>query len=112
LGRTVPYGGRQPELMSLHRIDLGNTYDIDGFIVQADDNDAINYITGWWTPMVLAWDVPNYDDLEQECKPDPDPDNNSVPYYLGSPITTYKLKFTGDVYNTDGLYQFRKYRPW
>ncbi len=74
-------------------IDLGGTYTIDSFTVQADDNDTyrVQYWDSVGSSWVTAWDVP------------------SVPSYglvtrstiLGAPITTAGLRFSatgGDLY--------------
>ena len=88
-------------------IDLGDTYTIESFVVQADDNDAYNLYywdqatSGW----VLAWAVPNYDwsgtldNWGMQTRPNPDDDTER--YVLPSAIVTDKLKFECDMSDTD-----------
>ncbi|VAX15000.1 hypothetical protein MNBD_NITROSPINAE01-1632 [hydrothermal vent metagenome] len=98
-------------------IDLGGTFYLESFIVQADDNDA--YLLEYWDLNVsnwaTAWNVPNVDwrdgvnlwgmqtrpkdddddsddDGDDDEKGDDDGDSRHV---LGSPIKTTKLRLSG-----------------
>jgi hypothetical protein len=79
-------------------INLGGTFVINSFIVQADDNDAyrIEYrdiSTNLWN---TAWNVPNYDAFGWGMQTRPNPDDDSVRYSLGATITTDMLRFYAD----------------
>lgn len=76
-------------------IDLGGTYSIESFVVQADDND-------WYTLSVwdrtsgdwqVAWDIPAVGGWGMQTRPNPS--NDSERYLLAAPLATDKLKFEG-----------------
>lgn len=89
-------------------IDLDGDFEIESFVVQVDDNDA--YIleyhdinTNTWQ---LAWDVPNYNyymgsDL-WGMQTRPDPTNNSMQYFLSTPIFADMLRIKGNLPESDG----------
>lgn len=84
------------------QIDLGNTFIIDSFIVQADDNDSyklyyMNLDTNNWD---LAWDIPAVGGWGLQTRPNVN--DNTERYYLSSAITTNALKLEGG--NTDQWY--------
>jgi len=83
-------------------IDLGASYNITSFIVQADDNDS--YRVSYWhnDNWVSAWEVPNYDAYGWGLQTRPNPDNNSERYFLPTVISTDKLRFTAT--GGDGSY--------
>lgn len=82
-------------------IDLGMVYELVGFIVQADDNDA--YLLEYWdgTTWLTAWDIPAVGGWGDQTRPDP-LDNTAI-YELGTPISTDRLRFTG-VFANDEYY--------
>jgi len=88
-------------------IDLGEVYNIESFIVQADDNDA--YLLYYWdiaaTSWELVWHVPNYDVYKGVdlwgMQTRPNPDDNTERYLLPQNIFTNALMFKGDVESTD-----------
>jgi hypothetical protein len=87
-------------------IDLEGVYTIESFIVQADDNDA--YKLYYWdfgsSDWVLAWDVPNYDEVPDPAnwgmQTRPNPDDDTERYVLASPIVTNALKIEGNTSDT------------
>jgi len=84
-------------------IDLGGTFVIESFIVQADDNDAYvleyrDLTTGDW---LLAWDVPNYDVYGWGMQTRPDVTNDAAVYTLASSITTDALRIGGNLNSSD-----------
>ncbi|MDH5302432.1 MAG: PEP-CTERM sorting domain-containing protein [Gammaproteobacteria bacterium] len=84
-------------------IDLGGTFVIESFVVQADDNDAYNLeyrdlISGDW---ILAWAVPNYDDRGWGMLTRPDVNNDATVYTLASSITTDALRISGNMDSGD-----------
>jgi len=83
-------------------IDLGASYNITSFIVQADDNDS--YRVSYWhnDNWVSAWEVPNYDAYGWGLQTRPNPDNNSERYFLPTVRGTDKLRFTAT--GGDGSY--------
>lgn len=84
------------------KIDLGGVYEIYGFIVQADTNDAYNLY--YWdlesSTWRLAWHIPKYK-YGWGMQTRPNPNSNSVIYYLPEPIVTNALKIEGDMYDSD-----------
>lgn len=92
-------------------IDLEGTYLITSLIVQADDNDA--YKVYYWDfesmDWVLAWDVPNYDEVPDAStwgmQTRPNQFDDTEPYVLPSPIVTNALKIEGNMSDT-GDYLF------
>ena len=86
------------------QIDLGNTFKIDSFIVQADDNDdyAIFYknLEQSGNAWNLAWDVPAVGGWGLQTRPDND---NITRYILPTPIVTNQLEIYGGS-NSDGMY--------
>jgi hypothetical protein len=84
-------------------IDLGGTFSIETFVVQADDNDA--YILSYWdlgtANWELAWDVPNYDALGWGMQTRPNPADDTERYLLSASIVTNALRFEGDMGDTD-----------
>jgi len=81
-------------------IDLGDVYDLIGFIVQADDNDA--YLIEYWdgSNWLSAWNIPVIGGWGDQTRPNP-ADNDEM-YALGSPISTDRLRFTA--VSGDGYY--------
>lgn len=86
------------------QIDLGGTFTIESFVVQADDNDG--YILSYrdlnnlsWN---VIWDVPAVGGYGMQTRPNPADDTER--YQLGTPITTNALKFEGNDQNSDLLY--------
>ncbi len=80
-------------------IDLGDVYDIIGFIVQADDNDT--YLIEYWssTSWISAWSIPAVGGWGDQTRPNK-LDNTEI-FELASPISTDMLRFTctgGDFY--------------
>ena len=72
-------------------MDLGNTVEIESFVVQTDDNDA--YELYYWdfgiSNWQLAWDVPNYDIVPDPSnwgmQTRPNPADDTQRYMLPSP---------------------------
>lgn len=90
-------------------IDLEGVYAIESLIVQADDNDA--YILYYWDLVsedwVVAWNVPNYDEVGWGwgMLTRPNPDDDTERYMLASTITTSALKIEGNMSDTgDSLF--------
>ena len=87
-------------------IDLGNTFKIESFIVQADDNDAyeLYYLDLWTGTWQLAWDVPNYDVYPDASswgmQTRPNPLDDTERYMLPSPIVTNALMIQGNMSDT------------
>jgi len=81
-------------------IDLGDVYDLIGFIVQADDNDA--YLIEYWdgSNWLSAWNIPVIGGWGDQTRPNP-ADNGEI-YELATPISTDMLRFTG--VGGDGYY--------
>jgi hypothetical protein len=82
-------------------IDLGGNYEIESFIMQADDNDGytLSYwdsVSGDWQPV---WAVPPVGGIGMQTRPDPT--DNSEQYWLASPIVTDRLRIEGDMTNSD-----------
>jgi hypothetical protein len=77
-------------------IDLGASFDISGFIVQADDNDT--YLVETWNgaSWIAAWDVPAVGGFGLQTRPNP-ADQTEI-FNLAAPVSTDRLRFTG----TDG----------
>jgi len=80
-------------------IDLGASYAIESFIVQADDNDAYNLFYwdtagGDWQ---LAWGIPAVGGYGMQTRPNPTDDSEQ--YLLASPIVMNRLKIEGDAYS-------------
>ena len=77
-------------------IDLLGTYEIDSFMVQADNNDE--YTLFYWheNSELTAWDVPEIVRAEG-MQTRPNPADNTQRWVLSSPITTNKLKIMGAV---------------
>jgi hypothetical protein len=73
-------------------IDLGDVYELIGFIVQADDNDT--YLIEYWTSTswVSAWSIPAVGGWGDQTRPNPG-DNTEI-YELASSISTDMLRFT------------------
>ena len=86
-------------------IDLGNTFKIESFVVQGDDNDAyeLYYLDLWTGTWQLAWDVPNYDAAGWGMQTRPDPLDDTQRYMLASPIVTNALKFQGNLADSGDL---------
>jgi hypothetical protein len=87
-------------------IDLGNTYKIESFVVQADDNDSYglyywNLDTSTWQ---MVWDVPNYDAMGTGMQTRPDPADDTQRYVLPSYIVTNALAFEGNPGGSDLLF--------
>lgn len=91
-------------------IDLGNTFEIESLIVQADDNDAYELYywdipNGTWE---LAWAVPNYDIVPDPAnwgmQTRPNPADDTERYLLPSPIVTNALLFQGNTGDSDLLF--------
>lgn len=85
-------------------IDLGSTYIISSFIVQADDNDSYNLeywnqLTNSW---VLAWDIPETGGWGLQTRPDVN--NNTVQYTLPVSISTDALRLFGEPNQGDRLF--------
>jgi len=91
-------------------IDLGNTFNIESLVVQADDNDA--YELYYWdmgtSAWQLAWDVPNYDIVPDPSnwgmQTRPNPADDTERFMLPSPIVTNALMFQGNMGDTPDLY--------
>ncbi len=80
-------------------IDLGGVYELIGFIVQADDNDA--YLIEYWNGVgwANAWDVPIAGGFGLQARPNA-ADNTDI-FLLASSISTDRLRFSataGDNY--------------
>jgi hypothetical protein len=90
-------------------IDLGNTFNIESLVVQADDNDAyeLYYWDLWTSTWQKAWDVPNYDIVPDPSnwgmQTRPNPADDTQRYMLASPIVTNALKFQGNMGNSGDL---------
>ena len=90
-------------------MDLGNTVEIESFVVQTDDNDA--YELYYWdfgiSNWQLAWDVPNYDIVPDPSnwgmQTRPNPADDTQRYMLPSPIVTSALLFRGNMFDSDDL---------
>jgi hypothetical protein len=84
-------------------LDLGQTFKIESFVVQADDNDA--YELYYWdianNAWQLAWAVPNYDEFGAGMQTRPNPDDDTERYMLPSRIVTNALKFQGNMNDGD-----------
>lgn len=76
-------------------IDLNGVFDINKFIVQADDNDAYTllYRNGIADSWHAIWDIPPYYDWGMQTRPDPF--DNTQTYDLGYYITATDLMVTG-----------------
>jgi hypothetical protein len=74
-------------------IDLGTTYELVGFIVQADDNDTyqLDYWTG--TTWASAWTIPVVGGWGDQTRPNPFDDSEM--FMLASSITTDRLRLAG-----------------
>lgn len=89
-------------------ISLVDTYTLESFVIQADDNDG--YILEYWdgNDWAPAWDIPNYNYYNGVnvwgLQTHPDPANNNVRYILPTPIVTNALRFRGDNYDSDKLF--------
>lgn len=87
-------------------INLGNTFKIESFIVQADDNDA--YELYYWdianNAWQMAWNVPNYDASGWGMQTRPNPAVDTQRYMLPSPIVTNALLFQGNWNGSDLTY--------
>ena len=87
-------------------IDLGGTFTLESFVIQADDNDA--YLLEYWNPDTAvwqtAWNLPNYNNLGWGMQTRPNVYNNLERYTLGSTITTDALRFSGNLGNSDRLF--------
>ena len=84
-------------------MDLGNTFKIESFVVQADDNDSYglyywNLSTSTWQ---MVWDVPNYDSYGWGMQTRPDPADDTQRYMLASPIVTNALAIDGNPGGSD-----------
>jgi len=77
---------------ALLEIDLGAVYGIYAMNLQADDNDA--YAVDYWdgTGWVVAWNVPNYDNMGAGMQTRPDVHNDDAVYTLDSVVTTDRLR--------------------
>jgi len=90
-------------------IDLGNTFEIESLVVQADDNDAyeLYYLDLWTGTWQLAWYVPNYDIVPDPAnwgmQTRPNPADDTVRYMLPSSIVTNALKFQGSMSDSGDL---------
>jgi hypothetical protein len=87
--------GNTPETRQNIQIDLGNTYIIDSFIVQTDNNDTYklyykNLDTNNWD---LAWDIPAPGGWGLQIRPNVSSDTQR--YYLSFAIRTNALKIEG-----------------
>ena len=90
-------------------IDLGNTFNIESLIVQADDNDA--YELYYWdmgtSAWNLAWYVPNYDIVPDPSnwgmQTRPNPADDTQRYMLASPIVTNALMIQGSMNDSGDL---------
>jgi len=82
-------------------IDLGGTYTIDSFIVQADDNDAykLYYRDLGTSSWLLAWDIPVVGGWGMQTRPNVLDDSER--YFLPALIVTNALMFEGDLQNSD-----------
>lgn len=80
-------------------MDLGNTFKIESFVVQADDNEIyeLYYMDLWTNTWQLAWNVPNYDAYGAGMQTRPDPADDTQRYMLPSPIVTNALKIQGNM---------------
>ena len=91
-------------------IDLGQTYKIESFVVQADDNDAyeLYYWDLWTSTWQLAWDVPNYDVVPDASswgmQTRPNPLDDTERYMLPTHIVTNALLIQGNVGDSDLLF--------
>jgi hypothetical protein len=93
---------------NLITITLGSIFNINSFIVQADDNDA--YLLEYWNlnsnSWNTAWNVPNYDYYNNYnlwgMQTRPDPTNNNIRNLLASSIITNALRFSDN--GGDGYY--------
>ena len=80
-------------------VDLGSTFTIRSFVVQADDNDAYTLFYRDLTDnsFKVAWNVPNYDVYGgvnfTGMQTRPDPYHDTQRYILASPIVTDALQF-------------------
>jgi len=74
-------------------IDLGDVFELVGFIVQADDNDA--YLIEYWdgANWIGAWTIPIVGGWGSQTRPNVV--NNDEIHYLATPISTDRLRFTG-----------------
>ena len=85
-------------------IDFDNTYKIESFVVQADDNDA--YIIEYWDgdSWELAWNVPNYDSYGSGMQTRPNPADDTQVYTLDNPIVTNSIRFKANPASGDNCY--------
>ena len=92
-------------------IDLDDIFTIEGFVVQADDNDA--YLLEYWDPgsgWVTAWDVPNFDAYGWGMQTRPNDQNNAEIYMLPTSIETNQLRFSG--VDGDQYYSVSEIQAW
>ena len=84
-------------------LDLGASFYIESFIVQADDNDS--YTLEYWDgdSWELAMDIANYDPYGWglQTRPNPGNDLQQTPL-LPIPFLTDRLRFSGNNYDGDG----------
>ena len=100
---TVNWSGEATYII----IDLGRSYDLEAFVVQADDNDS--YLLEYWDgdSWETAWNVPNYNTYEgknvtgMQTRPNP-ANNNELYKIMTHVITTDALRFSAA--EGDGLY--------
>ncbi len=87
-------------------IHLDQQMEIDGFIVEADDNDSYDLwyratSSGAWQPL---WIVPNYDHLQGGgLVTRPDPEDTGMPYWLEEPVRASGLRI-GGLPGSDGYF--------
>jgi hypothetical protein len=83
-------------------VDLGASYDIFGFIVQADDNDNYRIETWDGANWIVAWDIPSVGGVGMQTRPNT-ADNTEI-FVLAAPVSTDQLRFTAQFGSFDGYY--------
>ena len=87
-------------------IHLERQVEIEGFIVEADNNDSYDLWyratpSGAWRPL---WVVPNYDDRQSGgLVTRPEPDDTGVPHWLDDPVRASDLRI-GGLPGSDGYF--------
>ncbi len=92
---TVWWDAHRPNAVNNYiTINLGDTFNIESLIVQADDNDS--YILEYWDgdSWELTWDIPVVGGWGMQTRPNK-ADNNER-YILSSIIVTDALRFSGN----------------
>ena len=85
-------------------LSLGNTYRIESFTVQADNNDQYHLVyhdifTDTWE---LAWTIPSVEGLGMETRPDPL--DETARHFLPTSIVTDAFMFSGDSIHSDRFF--------